>query len=395
MRRLLSTLSALAGLATWLPAQSRVALTKPEATFADPFTSVRGIRELPDGRVVVSDLQDKVVQLVDFRAAIATKIGREGQGPEEYAMPAGLYALPDGGALLQDFGNRRFLSIGPDGKVGRAISPPQPAIPAGAGPARGGPPMMMGALLDPRGVDQPGRIYFQGMALPGGEGGTVDSVPIMRWDRARTIDTVAWLPVSPDMRPQVIRSGNTMQVRIGSQRAWPAQVQWGVAGDGRIALVQPDPYRVTWLAPAGRTAGPVVPYAPIKVTDADRKDYQERMARARPMMVAFGGPAGARPATPPPSIRATQDEPEWPDTKPPFTGRDAVLVTPAGEVWVERTRRADDPAPVYDIFDRAGRLTGRATLRPRSRIVGFGRGAVYVVRTDEDDLEYLERYRRQ
>jgi len=71
-----------------------------------------------------------------------------------------------------------------------------------------------------------------------------------------------------------------------------------------------------------------------------------------------------------------------------------VLVTPAGEVWVERTRKADDPAPVYDIFDRAGRLTGRATLRPRSRIVGFGRGAVYVVRTDEDDLEYLERYRR-
>ena len=378
-----------------LAQQSRLTFTKPDATFAEPFTAVRGIRELPDGRVLVSDLQDKVVQVVDFRAATATRIGREGQGPEEYAMPAGLYALPDGGALLQDFGNRRFLPIGPDGKVGRAISPPQPPIPAATGPAHGGPPMMMiGALLDLSGVDQQGRLYFQGMALPGDEAGTTDSVPIMRWDRARTIDTVAWLPVSPDMRPQVIRSGNTMQVRIGSRRAWPAQVQWGVAGDGRIALVQPDPYRVTWLAPAGRMAGPVVPYTPVKVTDVDRKDYQEGMARARPMMMAFGGPSGARPAAPPPSIRATQDEPEWPDTKPPFTGRDAVLVTPGGQVWVERTRKADDPAPVYDIFDGAGRPAGQVTLRPRSRVVGFGKSAVYVVRADEDDLQYLERYRR-
>jgi hypothetical protein len=71
-----------------------------------------------------------------------------------------------------------------------------------------------------------------------------------------------------------------------------------------------------------------------------------------------------------------------------------VLVMPAGEVWVERTRQADDPTPVYDIFDGAGKLTGLATLRPRSRVVGFGRGAVYVVRIDEDDLQYLERYRR-
>ena len=39
-------------------------------------------------------------------------------------------------------------------------------------------------------------------------------------------------------------------------------------------------------------------------------------------------------------------------------------------------------------------LTGLVVLRPKSRVAGFGRGTVYVSRLDEDDLVYLERYRR-
>jgi hypothetical protein len=87
-------------------------------------------------------------------------------------------------------------------------------------------------------------------------------------------------------------------------------------------------------------------------------------------------------------------EPEWPATIPAFTGGDAVQITPEGEVWVERTRKASDRTPRYDVFDRTGRLTGQVRLRPRSRVVGFGKGTVYVVRSDEDDLQYLERFAR-
>ena len=50
--------------------------------------------------------------------------------------------------------------------------------------------------------------------------------------------------------------------------------------------------------------------------------------------------------------------------------------------------------PSYDVFDGAGTLVRQVTLRPRSRVVGFGNGTVYLVRLDEDDLQYLERYRR-
>ena len=77
-------------------AQQKLALTKPDAAYAEPFTSIRGVRELANGKVLVSDVQDKVVQLVDLAAGTAIKIGREGQGPEEYMLPMGLFAMPDG-----------------------------------------------------------------------------------------------------------------------------------------------------------------------------------------------------------------------------------------------------------------------------------------------------------
>jgi hypothetical protein len=155
-------------------------------------------------------------------------------------------------------------------------------------------------------------------------------------------------------------------------------------------MVEPEPYRVIWLANGTRRAGPSVSYTTVKVTEADKKEYREQMSRARPVMMAFG-PGGARAATPP---AAQQEEPKWPEVKPPFTGREAVQVTPEGQVWVARTRKAGDPNPVYDVFDASGNLAGQVTLRPKSRVVGFGKGTVYVARSDEDDLQYLERYRR-
>jgi hypothetical protein len=49
-------------------------------------------------------------------------------------------------------------------------------------------------------------------------------------------------------------------------------------------------------------------------------------------------------------------------------------------------------APQYDIVDERLGLIARAQLRAKSRVVGFGRQSVFVVRTDDDDLEYLEKY---
>src|SRR5215218_1980398 len=155
MRRTLHLLSA-ASLLAALPAAAQgplKTLTKPDAEYAEPFTQINGVRELRDGRVIVSDVREKTVQLVDLKAGAAQKIGREGSGPGEYAMPMRLLALPGDTSVVYDPLNRRFLLIGPDGKPGPFASYEDQSD--------RGPRVTLGARF----ADAKGRLYSMGSSI--------------------------------------------------------------------------------------------------------------------------------------------------------------------------------------------------------------------------------------
>jgi hypothetical protein len=123
------------------------------------------------------------------------------------------------------------------------------------------------------------------------------------------------------------------------------------------------------------TPGTPEPFTPIPVTRADRDAERARRASA-------GGPPGRR----------LLEDADFPATMGPFVGSGSPQVAPNGDVWILRAQAANDPTPRYDIW-AGGRLVGKATLRPHSRVVGFGQGVVYVARQDpKDDLRYVEQY---
>ena len=382
--------SAVAGLAVASSAQGqqKVTLDKPSAESKESFTRIQSVRELPSGKVLVVDPQDKSVQMVDFASGSMTRIGREGQGPGEYGLPFNLLGLPTGETLLYDMAGRRFLTIGQDGKPGAILEMPRPTAPQ----AGNGGPVIFG-LNDIRGVDAQGRIYFQGSPF-NATGGTADSVPIMRWDRVKPVfDTVGYV-TQPKSSAQSSGGGGSFTVRIGGGKVWAPSEAWDVSGDGRVARVIPSPYRVLWIA-SGKTApGPVQPYAPIKVTEADKALYKEAQAKAPRISMTIGGPGGGARTQGAGGALPPQQEPDFSETMPPFSGRGSVLATPDGEVWVLRTRSAGDNIPAYDVFDKTGGLVKKVMLVPKSRVVGFGKGTVYVVRVDDDDLQYLQRFAR-
>ncbi|MHB1330160.1 MAG: NHL repeat-containing protein [Gemmatimonadales bacterium] len=368
-----------------LQAQTATKLTKPDASFPEPFTQVSGVRELPNGKVIVSDMRDKVVQLLDFRAGSQVKVGGEGQGPGEYALPVDLIAMPNGETWVNDLMGRRFLSVDANGKPGRTITLPG----SGSG----------GIAIAARGTaaDAAGNLYLPASPfnLSGPGASSPDSLAIHRWKpNETTFDTVAWF-VGPKASIQGSGSGNTRNVRVtmGAGKAFTPQEVWGVAADGSIARVIPSPYRVIWYPAASNkgVAGPTQPYSPIKVTDADREEENERRKRLTPMMVTVGG--GGRGAARPPSVPALGPD-DFEPTKPPFTGPGAVLVAPEGEVWVRRTGPAGQQEVTYDVFDRSGKVARKVSMSRDRQVVGFGKGAVYVVRTDDDDLQHLERFAR-
>lgn len=367
--------------ASGLAAQTTVSLVKPDAEFPEPFTRVSAVRELPSGKVLVADMADKVVQMLDFASGSMTKVGREGQGPGEYALPAGLVPMPGGETWIYDMLGRRFLTVDPAGKPGKNVSLP--------GLSSGG--RMVMTTTGGAG-DGAGRYYYQAppFNMENPEAAQPDSTPILRWDGKEKVDTAAWMSV-PKMQISTSSSGGSrFSMRIGGGKVFSPAELWGVAGDGSVARVLPSPYRVVWYAPTGRaTAGPVQPYTPLKVTAADKAEVIEQRKKMRPMMIT-AGPGGRQMST----GNIQMPDPEFEETKPPFTGQSSVVVAPEGEVWVRRTQPAGTKAPLYDVFDRSGALVRKVTLRPESTVIGFGKGTVYVVRTDEDDLQYLERFRR-
>jgi hypothetical protein len=374
---LLAVLVAAAPAALRSQSVPRVSLGRAEAQLNEPFDNVTAVRELSDGRVIVADRFARTVTLADFRAGTATAIGREGQGPGEYAFPAGLVALPGDTTLLVDPGQRRFLVIGPAARPTGLLSFPG---------------NMMG-LLRVRGSDRQGRIYLQGNEMSGLQPGArlPDSVSVLRWDRARDrIDTLGRIKV-PGIQSATSGSANARSVVMRVQPFSP-QDDWAVGADGQVGVVRVGGYHVEWWKPAGqKLTGPAVAYKPVAISQADKDRYKAASNNPRGgfrMTVEGQGRPGTAAPPPPPSL----SEPDWPEFKPAF--RDGTSqVAPDGSLWVQRYGGAEAPL-AYDVFDASGRLTRQVVMPKGARLVGFGARGLYVAITTEDELETLARYPR-
>jgi len=386
-RATVAVAAGLLGLVAPAIAQTSVTLTKPQAEFPEPFTQVSGVRELPGGKVIVADIRDKVVQMVDLNTGDASKIGREGQGPGEYALPTDVLPMPGNKTWVLDMMGRRFLEVSPDGKPGETV----PMFNSG-----GSRMIMIGRNS---GVDGKGRLYFQAPPFQIGAGGAIntgdspDSLAIQRWVPGQeSLDTVAWIrPPKSNVSSTPSGGGRQVMIRIGGAKIYTPQEAWGVDASGRVARVTPEPYRVVWYDGARATPGQTIPYTPIKVTAADKEAYKEAQRNSTPIAISFSSGGGTNRSSSGPASAAGLPEPEFEETKPAFSG---VQVSPDGEVWVARNLPASDDKPLYDVFDGTGKLVRKVRLARRSSVVGFGNGTVYVVRRDDDDLQYLQRFAR-
>ena len=345
-------------------------LAEPSAEFAEPFDRVAAVRELGDGRVLVADAGGRSVVLADFERGELTPVGREGSGPTEYAFPRNLLALPGDTTWIDDPMQRRFLVVGPDGQPDSTV-----AFPADAG------------IGDFRGTDAQGRVYYQASPFRIGDAPPEtmpDSAPVVRWDRAAGFDTVAMIKL-PATSTQTSEAGGS---RLMMRRAQPfsAADAWTVGADGRVAVARVADYRIEWHGGSAPVRGTAVEYEPVPVSQVDRDRTIEAMSSGRgTIRMTFGSGGRNMPAPPPPS----EADFDFPEFKPPFVANQVLVA--GGTVWVQRSGPAD-AAPQYDVFDGRGELVRQVVLPERVRVVGFGRGVVYVSRTDHDGLQWLGRY---
>ncbi|MEJ2237332.1 MAG: hypothetical protein P8X82_03465 [Gemmatimonadales bacterium] len=361
----------------------RVSLASPEAVYPEGLSSVTGIRELSDGRLMVSDRLGQAVMILNVERGIADTIGHVGGGPGEYQIAGPLFPWRGDSTLMVDAGNTRFILIGPDGGFGESF------------------PLMsqegeMMRFVMPEGTDLAGRVYFQSMSfgMPGaGMPEPPDEAAVARWRLDdNLVDTVVTLAL-PERKTQRV-GGNfaMMSIPFGSQDDWAA------APDGRVAVARGAGYHVEWWNPDGTAVvGEAVPYEPVRVTKDDKDEWRER--RANPagggIFVAMGPGGGVETHAPSRGARMVGpeiDDDDWPDVKAAFPTA-AVSVTDDGTVWVRRYVAAGS-SPEYDVFDSQGQRIRTVVLQQDARVAGFGKGVVYVTRSDEYDLQWLQKHKR-
>ena len=352
-------------------------LSKPDVEIAEPFSDVVAVRELRDGRVIVVDGRELKAQAVDFKSGTVAIIGRNGQGPGEYQWPMRLFALSGDTTLLQDGASRHFLVITPDAKPGDFIE----FNPAGGSTAR---------VFIPRSADKLGRLYSEAQPIRAGRDGTpqlADSSAIERLDRATgRRDTVALHPLRKNSNTRLLGGG--FVVSSPNLAAFPAWDQWVAAPDGRIAFIYYDPYHVDYALPDKSVVrGKTIAYDRVKVDDALRKQWREE--RERPVMTLTYVRAGGT-TTIGPQKRTYQEPSEWPEYLPPYTSS-TMMFSSDNVLWIQRATAAGLP-PTFDLIGGKGELVGRVILPPRTKLIGFGTGTVYIARMDDDDLQYLQRY---
>lgn len=363
MGRVTSVVIALLATSPYAEAQlpERRLPAKPAAVVEEPFSDVRSIRELSDGRLLVLDTRDQTIQLVDLTDGDAEAVARRGKGPGEYARATVLVAWPGDSTAVVDGDAARLLLIGPDGKPGRVITE-----------------FGQGVDVKPRAVaaaDGKGRLYALGPWDPMKSGAVVlpDSQRLIRLDlSARQAATIATVALARSEIKTTSSGGKLASVEI-FRIPFSVGDEWDVAPDGRMAVARRDGYRLDQIMPDGRMLrGPEIGAPVLKVTEADKKAFVEAMPNA---------------------ARANAAAIPWPDTRPPFPLR-AVVAVPGGETWVRRNQPAGARSTVYDVFGAAGRPVARLVLTADRRIVAASDRWIYAARTDADGLQYLERYPR-
>jgi hypothetical protein len=367
-------------LASSLAAQASRRLGAPTAKLDQEFTGIDGIFELRDGRVIVLDPRETAIHLIDLKAGSSKKIGREGDGPGEYRRAVEIWPASGDSALIRDptrYG--KLMVVTPTGELGGFVSTTDSTLNVRA--------------FQVMFVDRAGRFYGPEYTAQG----TFDSARVVRWDRkSAKRDTLTRFrasiaPAAPPTEADVFRDkdGRIIGYRPAARpRVYVPYNVFTVGEDGRVAIVRAAPYQVSIIGVDGRrTIGPAIQYSQIPVTSAERQEWISEMAKPGLVLISRNGVSSSeyrkRPPTP-------ESEIDWGDVLPPFPNNAARFASD-GMLWVRRYVKAGAP-PLYDVFDAAAKLAYSLELPPKTKVVGFGAGSVYLARVDDDDIHYLEKY---
>ena len=325
------------------PAAPVIELAPVGDTVLTPYSEVTEAAWLGANRWALVAPANDAAAVVDFTRRTSTPLG--GAKSKEFRNPSNLFFANDT-LYVGDWGLRRLTLWTPEGR-------PVRSIPAAAA--------VRGSL--PRARDSAGWFYLELSPRPGPDGsGNRDSAAVVRVDPEFTrVDTIARL-VPLDIAEVVGDAGRRFERRVFS-----GVDRWGVLPEGSLWVARVYDNRVDWRGRDGaRTRGDALPDRVLEVTRYDRELFLRKF---------------------PPELRTTAQELPFAALKPPF---EAGLTSPAGEVWLEKSRAPADSSRRYHVVNRRGRLAREVRVQGRGRIMALGTGAALVAEPTPDGIRLIQ-----
>ena len=319
-----------------------VEFTATGDTVLAPYADITEASWLGGTRWAAISPAEEVVAIVDPSRHTATPLG--GRSSKDLRNPANIFVAQDT-LFVGDWGLRRLTLWAPPGHLARAI--PAPAI-------------TRGTL--PRSRDAAGRYYLDLYPTPGPDGsGNRDSAAVILANpEFARIDTIARL-APLDIAEVVGDAGRRFERRVFS-----GVDRWGILPDGSLWVARVYDNRVDWRSPEGKwSKGAALPDRVLEVTRYDRELFLRKF---------------------PAELRRTAQDLPFAALKPPF---EAGLSSPAGQVWLEKSRAPADSSRRYHVVDRTGRLVREVRIRGSGRILALAEQTALVAEPTADGTRLI------
>ncbi|HYD54614.1 MAG TPA: hypothetical protein VEA99_18415 [Gemmatimonadaceae bacterium] len=255
------------------PPVRRIATASAVST--EPLGQVNAVRELPDGRVLVNDVQRRRLLLMDTSlAVVAVVLDSLTEVSNSYGMrPGALLAHRGDSALFVDPASFTMLVLDEKGRVVRVRAVPRMQDAS----------TLTNTVFGIPGTDAGGRLVYRRNAEasrprvrpPAGVPWfpqEADSAFLVAIDiESRRLDTLGTLRL-PRSGPPTVRMlpGGGFTVSSVSNPL-PLTDDWAVTSDGRVAVVRGRDYRVEYREPDGSwRSGPKLPYDWQRLLDVDK-----------------------------------------------------------------------------------------------------------------------------
>lgn len=450
--RALLALGASTALSSIALAQAKVpvmALAPSAATSTATFGSILGLRQLPNGSVLVNDAGRRRVLMLDASLTKVTVVIDSTAGTSNSYGPRAtpLIAYLGDSSLFVDVASTSLLVIDPKGQVSRVMSAPKP-----------GDLRFMGSSAAY--VDDRGRLLYRGAQMvtqnrslnPGERPAPIqppDSAPILRADfDTRMVDTVGRVKISSGTRMNMQQTSDGKMAMTMTINPLQVVDDWAVLSDGSLAFVRGQDYHVDVTNPTGSVSrGTKMPFDWKRLTDDDKQklidsartateaSMKAQSANATPGQFTIGGGAGGPPgggggeqrvmiamsggpggggggggmtvgggeamAGGPPGQTMNIIAPKI-DFVPlkeiadyyPAIRNGAAKPDFDGNLWILPTTSAQSQGGelVYDVINKGGELFQRVRVPQGRSIAGFGKGGiVYLMSGDRTKGFVLER----